>query len=355
MKVRRMNPSRHETMAWIAAAVGLLVFALAAWIAPVASLQVWLAVWLLATLVSVGCLVPPLVHDLTGGAWALPIRARAVATARTVPLLALAFVPIGAGLRLVFPWAHVGVRAEPTWYLNAGFFYLRAAVYFAVWWWLGRRLTQRRRPGHAAASALGLIACVSTVSLASVDWVVSLVPGWYSSISGLMATTTAVLAASAWLLLCSGFERANEAALPQARLDLGTLLLALVLLWGYLAFMEFLTVWTGNLPREIAWYLPRLRTDWRCLSLAVALGNLVLPFLALLPRAVRGHRARLGIVAGGLLLAQALYVYWLVMPSLHPATPTLHWSLAAALFAIGPAWLATIWWQARRLHAEHET
>lgn len=345
-----MNHPRRETLAWSAAAIGLLACAFAFWRTPAATLHTWLAVWLLAVFTSVGCLVPPLVHDLTGGAWAVPVRAHAVATARTVPLLALGFVPIGLGLRAVFPWAHAGARPESAWYLNAGFFWLRALVYFVVWWWLGRRITRTRRTGRSAASALGLIAILLTLSLASVDWIVSLVPGWRSSVFGLTATTTAVLAASAWLLSRAGHERDDDAS-AQARLDQGTLLLALVLLWGYLAFMEFLTVWSGNLPREVAWYLPRLQTGWRWLSLAVLLGNLVLPFLALLPRAVRGHPRRLAIVAAVLLFAQALYVAWLVLPGLHPAGPWLHWSLAAAAFAIGGAWLATTW-RYERLAAE---
>lgn len=346
-----MSHPRRETRAWFAATIGLLACAFAFWRAPEATLHTWLTVWLLAMFISIGCLIPPFVHDLVGGVWAVPIRARAVAMARTLPLVALGFVPIGLGLRMVFPWAHAGARPESAWYLSPGSFWLRAFGYFAIWWWLGRRLTPTRHAGRAAASAIGLIAVLLTLSLASVDWIVSLVPGWRSSVFGLTATTTAVLAASAWLLLSGGGDRDNV-ALAQARLDRGTLLLALVLLWGYLAFMEFLTVWSGNLPREVAWYLPRLRTGWRWLSLAVLLGNLVLPFLALLPRAVRGDRRRLATVAAALLAAQALYVAWLVLPSLHPAGPWMHWSLAPAALAIGGAWLATLWRNERRALVE---
>ena len=33
--------------------------------------------------------------------------------------------------------------------------------------------------------------------------------------------------------------------------DLGKLLLALVMLWAYFAFSQFLIIWSGNLPEEI--------------------------------------------------------------------------------------------------------
>ena len=45
--------------------------------------------------------------------------------------------------------------------------------------------------------------------------------------------------------------------------DLGNLMLAFVMLWAYFSFSQYLIIWSGNLPEEIAWYLHRLQTGWR--------------------------------------------------------------------------------------------
>jgi hypothetical protein len=56
--------------------------------------------------------------------------------------------------------------------------------------------------------------------------------------------------------------------------DLGNLLLMYVLTWAYLAFMQFLIIWVGNLPREIAWYVPRLQTGWVALGVILVVASL---------------------------------------------------------------------------------
>ena len=35
------------------------------------------------------------------------------------------------------------------------------------------------------------------------------------------------------------------------------------MLWAYFSFSQYLIIWSGNLPEEIAWYLHRLQTGWR--------------------------------------------------------------------------------------------
>jgi len=120
-------------------------------------------------------------------------------------------------------------------------------------------------------------------------------------------------------------------AVPVSR-DLGNLLLMWVMSWAYLAFMQFLVIWAENLPREIAWYVPRLQTGWVRLGVALVLLQLVLPFLALLFRGIKDHPRRLAGVALLLLAASALDASWMVLPSVD--AHTLHgWWLFPPLFA----------------------
>ena len=46
-------------------------------------------------------------------------------------------------------------------------------------------------------------------------------------------------------------------------------MLAFVMLWAYFSFSQYLIIWSGNLPEEIAWYLHRLQTGWRVVGLAL--------------------------------------------------------------------------------------
>src|ERR1019366_5551416 len=93
--------------------------------------------------------------------------------------------------------------------------------------------------------------------------------------------------------------------------DLGNLALALVLVWAYLALMQFLIIWIEDLPDEITWFLLRSRTSWSALTSFVVVAHFVLPFLLLLSRG--GKRAPAVLAAGGapLLLARPAHSFWL--------------------------------------------
>ncbi len=116
----------------------------------------------------------------------------------------------------------------------------------------------------------------------------SLDPRFVSSIYGMLAAAGMTLLALAIAVLLT-------ARAPDAREDLGKLLLALVVLWIYLDFMQLLIVWQSDLAAEAPWYLVRARGFWGAVRLIVAAGHFVLPFFLLLsPRMQRsrpGHRS----------------------------------------------------------------
>jgi hypothetical protein len=283
-----------------------------------------------------------MVHRLAGnGEWGRELRAPLLAASRVLPLLALLLLPILFGAAWLYPWMQAVVPGDPQvaqqrWYLNTPFFVLRAILCFAAWLWLAHGLRRRLRdPQRKAAlprfAALGLIVYLLTVSVAAVDWIMSLVPAWHSSVFGLIVATGQLLAAGALAVCCRIDERSPAAC----RGDLGSVLLVLVLAWSYLAFMDYLTVWIADLPGETVWYLPRLHTSWRWLGVWLVVFHLVLPFAVLLSRRAKQSRRWLGGIAGLLLLAQASYALWLVLPGLRPQGFTLTWSDALAWLGIG--------------------
>jgi len=341
---------------WLGVGIALALAALgiglgaAAWAAgPWAIAQALVPALLFLGGLSAGSLVLLLVHRLTGGQWGEDLRPPLLAAAAAVPLVALLAAPLLLGLAHVYPWAAEALSgagdAPAHWYLNVPFFTARTLVILLLWlilaWSLG---AYRPRPSSLpgiGASALGLLLMVLSLSLLGFDWVMSLDPEWYSAVFGLLVGTSQTLAAMALAVLWLGLTRWRDgarAARPSP--DAGNLLLAILLLWGYLVLMQLVTVWIANLPQEIRWLVPRLQTDWRWLGLVA---SVLLPGLAvamLLSRRVKTSPAALALAGGIALAGQALYALWLTLPTLHPAAPWLPPMDRTVLAAAGALWLA---------------
>lgn len=301
----------------------------------------WLAAWWLVTGTLLGALANVWLHQLTGGAWGEAIRAPLLRAARWIPVACLLFLPVLLGMDRLYPWTHLHDAGRPEeafrrFWLSPAFFTARAVAYLLLWSalaWIETRAGARRSAGRAAAC---LLAWGFSVGLAAVDWLMSLQPEWYSSLFGWLAAAGQMLAGMALALLLADRE-AIRARLP----DLGNLLLMYVLVWAYLAYVQFLIVWAADLPREIAWYLRRGAPHWQALAWALVAFHLAAPLCILLARrAKRGPRV-LGLLAGGLLGAHLLDCWWLVLPSVDGLTMDGLWLAPATALLFGMlAWLA---------------
>ncbi|CAM5783976.1 hypothetical protein [Rhizobacter fulvus] len=345
-----MRPRRHRL-------IGLAVLAGAAvaglWSSPRLFFGSWLVAWWYLLGLVLGGFVNLWIHRLCGGRWGEVLRPAVLLPARSVPLLLLSFLPLAAGMSALYPWmvepastwaASMARPAFPGLWLQPGFFWVRALLYGSLWWWLARPAMLATKGRAAAALALYAV----SVTLASVDLLMSLVPGWYSTGFGLVVMSGQALGGTALgvvLLAGSAAPRAPEQ--PPIWRDFGNLLLMWLMSWAYLAFMELLIIWSENLPHEIAWYVPRLQTGWRWVGVALVLLQLALPLLALLQRRVKDRPRRLKRVAAALLASQLLNTTWLVLPSVAPHDPAGWWlvplltvGIALLLFGDLPATLA---------------
>src|SRR5205085_11292250 len=130
--------------------------------------------------------------------------------------------------------------------------------------------------------------------------------------------------------------------------DLGNLLMAVVMVWAYLAYSQFLIIWAGNLTEEISWYQVRLSGGWQWAALAAVLANFVLPFAALLFRDFKRNILLLGALGAWLVVGHAVDVFWLVKPAFTPVF-NLNALDVLAFVAVGSVWLAGFrWLQGRR-------
>lgn len=295
------------------------------WLDRGAFLAAWLAAWCFCLALTLGGMVSLWLHNLTGGAWGETLRPPILDASRLLPWMAFLFLPVLAGLSDLYDWAAatgegagrwVGDLSAPTFksaWLQPGPFLLRAAILLAFWnglVWAGRRPALER---SASFAAVALILYAVSIGVAAVDWIMSLMPLWYSSIFGLEVGAGQALGGLAFAVLAAC--RQPEATDRGMRRDLGNLLLTYVLVWAYTAFSQFLIIWSENLPHEISWYVARREGAWLCLGLAVVLFHFALPFLLLLFRSVKESRKRLSWMAGGLLGAHLLEVWWLILPS----------------------------------------
>jgi hypothetical protein len=315
---------------------------------------------------AVGSLGLAMLSHLTGGLWGIVPRRLHEAAARTFPALALAFVPVLLGASSLYLWAKPEVVAGDALlqakapYLNLPFFTIRAALYFAVWVLLAWRISSwsrqqdagpsaSRAAGLRGLSAFGIVILFLTATFASVDWGMSLAPHWFSTIYGVLFIVSAALSALSFTILLlsrlAGDEPFRTALQPVTVHDLGKLLLAFTMLWGYVNYSQFLITWSGNVSEETPFYVRRLQGVWQTVAVLLVLLHFALPFALLLSRPLKRNARALASIAVLMLVMQAVDLFWLVGPDLAThgeglAPFRIHWMDLAAFLGLGGLWLA---------------
>lgn len=355
--------------ALLVAAAGVLLCLLGLFLNREQLFRSWLFAHQFVLGLALGGLGMLLIHYLMGGQWGILVERAFAAMARTLPLLALLFIPLAFGMRAVYAWAdpaelaaHPALQAKAP-YLNVQFFWIRAAVYFAVWigfaWLLtGWSLRRDRAPDAALnrrlvrLSALGLVLYFLLMTFAAIDWMMSIEPEWYSSIYGaviIIGQGLQAIALGCVALYWLGGEAALRPLLaPKALYDLGNMLMAFVVLWAYMAFVQYLIIWMGNLSEEIPWVLHRTRGGWQVVAIGLIALHFFLPFFLLLFRVIKRNVRTLMLVATLILAMRLIGMHWLIAPTYHPRL-MVHWLDLAALAAIGGLWLAAFLGQLVRM------
>lgn len=306
-----------------------------------------------------GCLGIAMLHHVTKGAWGVMVRRILEASARTIPLLALLFIPVILGMKQLFVWtdpeviAHDELIAGKTAYLNVTFFVVRAVIFFAVWGglaallaWLSKRQDETSDPMVSvrmqAVSGVGIALYVITASFASFDWLMSLDPHWFSSIYGLYFVGGQALTALCFVvvvaMILSGSAPMASVYRPSHFHDYAKLMLAFMMLWAYFSLSQFIIIWSGNLPEEVPWYLERTTGPWKLVSLLVVFLHFALPFLLLIQTDIKRNAKRLALVAGLILVMRWVDLYWQAAPALH--AERFHWLDVTVPLGLGGLWVA---------------
>lgn len=360
----------------IGAGVGIVLMIVGLFLTSHSFFRAYLFAWLFFLGISLGCLAIVMLSFLVNGDWGWLVRRFAEAAAVNLPLLAVLFIPIILGRAHLFPWANKEwVRVDPVLahrapYMNTTFFTLRAIIYFAIWIGLAFRLRGLSlaydRTGELALlrraqriSAAGLVIYIVTMTLASVDWIMTRDPHWFSHTIGFIVVIgqTASGMAFVTLLVTRVADRDPIAPVIEPRIlnDLGNLLLTLVILFTYVSFAQLLVIWMGNIRDDVSYYVdrgfnPTHPNPWRWVGAVLILFHFFLPFFILLGRENKRRARTLGFVAALLLFMRMVDVYFWTAPTdlraptiaYAPGTPT--WLDIPAVLAIGGVWLVLYVW-----------
>lgn len=308
---------------------------------------------------ALGSMAYLMIHHLTGGAWGAMSRRVLEAATRTLPLLAILFIPIGFGIGNLYAWArpeivqHDTILRHRSGYANPDFFLARAAIYLVVWnvfafflsrWSFRQDCDPQYRPGRLAKlSAGGLIFYLFSITFAAVDWAESLETTWASTMWGLMFIAAEGLTALSFLIVAmavlSRREPMSRVMKPDHFHDLGKMLLANLMLWAYFAFVQYLIVWSENLRDEIQYYLPRTKTSWGWLGVALIVVQFLIPVMLLLNRSLKRNAYLLAGVAVIVLVMRYFDVIWIVLPSYYRYGFRIQWMDVLTPIGLGCVWL----------------
>lgn len=330
--------NRLRSLALGIGGIGLFAWAIGFYLDPEQALRSWLLGFIFWAGIGIGSLGILILQYLTGGAWGVVIRRTVEAASRTLPIIILLFVPIAAGLTRLYDWTHLPpdehIIVERGWFMTPESWLLRSAVYFVLFGvmvyllnkWGGQQdktddyEDAEKFLGRATAfSGPTMVIYALVVTFAVVDWVMMLDPHFFSTMWGFLFI-------AGWALSSFCFGVAVLAYLsdkaPMNRVlgkrhfhDIGKLMLALVMVWAYFNFSQYIIIWSGNIPEETGWYLVRQNGGWSYIGLFLVFFHFAFPFLVLLQQDFKRKAKLLATLAIFILGMRLVDMFYLIGPS----------------------------------------
>jgi len=270
-----------------------------------------LSSWLFLTGLATGALAFSAVIDLTGARWALPLHGVARRLTGYLPVAAAGLIAVCLGIAADSPPRDALGLGSPLFIVRelVASFGLFALAGFATRPSTGGGATSGRRVWPLVTYAL-VYAVVG--SLWGFDFVLGPAPGWISTLIGPHVFVGAAISGAALIILVAVRRGLLD---HRQRRDAATMVFTLSIFWAYLFWSQLLTIWYGNLPDEVAFFLPRTVGGWQVVVLAVVASTFAVPFLLLLGGRGKGSRALLTVALCAQLLGLWLERHLLIVPS----------------------------------------
>ncbi len=359
---KSLSPS-VDRLGFMLLAAGVLLVVAAYVFEPVRAAFDSVILYLFMVSIAVGALFLIALEYITGAVWSVPMRRVNEFLAGLAPFLLLLVAPLFLHLHDLFHWTHPELVQADTLlqgkspYLNIGFFSIRTLVFLAVWiafsyLFVRNSTTQdvtndpKLTRKNVILSAVFLPLFALTITFTAIDWGMSLDPHWFSTIFGVYYFSgTVVAAVSAATLIVVLLHEGGQ--LPGLRRDhlysLGALMFAFLNFWAYIAFSQFLLIWYANIPEETVWFMARWQNGWQVVSVLLIVMHFAVPYFVLLPQEAKMDTRRLKLMAVWLLVARAVDLYWLVMPTHSPAAGVSWTEIGFPLVGVGMVILLISW------------
>ncbi len=383
--------------------VGLILSLIAMFVDRSRFLFSWLTAFTFWVSIGFGGLFFVMLHHSVNATWSVVLRRMSEAVMMALPILLIFALPIFFGMSEIYEWvdinkphgnerhaqlnlinqavaseveitttdeaeehqsdnahqAHIDLVGKKAGFLNVPFFIIRTLIYFAIWTFLAIMLwrisiRQDKEGYHESQtkklrmiSAPGIIVYALTVTFAGFDWMMSLMPAWYSTIYGLyyfaggLVAVLAFFAVVAVTLNKNGIL--NEVITEEHYHDIGKLMFAFMAVWAYFAFSQYLLIWYANIPEETIYYHQRWVGSWKIVSVLIPIAHFCIPFVLLMSRHVKRNVGALRFFAVWLLVMHWVDLYWNIMPIFQPKTAMLSWMDLTSMMGIGGIFLFIFW------------
>lgn len=295
-------------------------------------------------------------HHVTGGGWGFIIRRPLEAATRMWPLVFALWVPIAVAMFLsmlnnghdaaghhlemskmpFYEWANSSIRdhdkilTSKSGYLNPLGWLIRSLLFFCSWFALAFYLNKWSREEDESPNPLvrhrlsllsgaGLLVYAITVTFATIDWVMSIEPHWFSSLWGLIFIVGQGHSTLCLMVILVRYLAWDSPLLKKVETryfrDLGNLMMAFTLLWAYTNFSQFMIQYSANISEEATWQLHRTTFGWQYIGFGNIIFHFAAPFLFLLMSLTKVNIRNLAKLAVFLILARHLDLFFYVIPT----------------------------------------
>lgn len=341
--------------------IGLILVILAYFSDPTRSAFNNILLLMFVTSIGLGSLFLVALEYIGGAVWSTPFRRVAEVLASTLLIVPILAIPIYFNLHDVYHWTHLEVVAtdkilsHKSPYLNEAFFTVRIIGYFAIWILFYFIITKNSEKQDTTKeqsltkknirnSAIFIPFFAITITFASIDWMMSLEPHWFSTIFGVYYFAGTFLAALAFITFLVVYLNEKgvfgNGIVSDHYYSLGALLYGFINFWAYIAFSQFMLIWYANLPEETFWFLNRWEGSWLVFSIVFIFVHFLIPFFALVSQPSKTNASRLKFMSIWLLVAHFMDLYFLVIPTFSPDGIVISWiELGFFLLAFGLVFL----------------
>ncbi len=246
------------------------------------------------------------------------------------------------GVKVLYPWSdpvkhfgeeykfiahHLHHKAP---YLNLTFFVVRLFVYFIVWYLTIKVLLNlSKKEDNDKDNALVyfnksryysrvyIFSFALTFIFASMDWMMTVAPLWYSTIFPVKEIISAFVHSAAVIILIiiylyrqGYFPFIN----PSHWHDLSKYIFMGSILFGYAWYFQYMLIWYGNIPEETEYYFVRRFEFSEPLFISVIVFSFAIPFAMLLWNRWAKNYKVLGAAAVFFLIGKYIEHYLMVYP-----------------------------------------